>query len=56
MPYAMMNTIVSPAQGNIHVIVSGGVHFTAHMRTTTELALVIKGLGDCRHQQAICKK
>ena len=56
MPCAVIDTNVSPVQGNIHVIISGVVPFSAHMRTTTELALVIKGLGDYRHQQAICKK
>ena len=51
-----MNTFVSPAQGFIHIIVSDAVPFPAYMHTTTELALVIKGLGGYRHQQAICKK
>ena len=40
-----MNTFASPAQGLIHIVVSAAVLFPAHMRTTTELALVIKGLG-----------
>ena len=54
-PCATMNTFVSPAQGLIRMIVTNTNLFPAHMRTTTELALVIKGLGGSGHQQAMCK-